>query len=164
MLFATASSTHVEACRAHPVDLLQRHRLRYPGRHALARGCSITDRAVDRAVRRIERAGFLTVERSDGGRNRTNHYVATLPETANPVRRSEWRNSEPRDAKQRTARHKTANAVRPKASESDESSGSDRLSGAATAVEETCLECDERFVGAPDDVYCRNCQHAKAAA
>jgi hypothetical protein len=61
-----------------------------PSRTTLARGCSLSDRAVDAALVRIEASGFLTVERTTGGNARTNVYNAQIASTANEVRRSEW--------------------------------------------------------------------------
>lgn len=62
----------------------------YPGRQAIAARASLSDRAVDAALRRLEAAGWVAIGWSDGGRGRTNFYRALLPETANEVRRSEW--------------------------------------------------------------------------
>jgi hypothetical protein len=62
----------------------------FPGRQRLARLCSLSDRTVDAAARRLEAAGFLAVQRTKGGNSRSNTYQALMPETANEVRRSEW--------------------------------------------------------------------------
>jgi hypothetical protein len=60
----------------------------YPSRATIGRRASLSDRGVDGALDRLEAAGFLAIERSRG---RTSHrYGATLPVTANAVRRSEW--------------------------------------------------------------------------
>ena len=78
----------------------------WPSQDTIAAGGSITDRAVFSATKRLEDAGFLVVERSRGRSSHT--YVATLPLTANAVRRSEWAtatlNSEGRRTQPRTAR------------------------------------------------------------
>jgi hypothetical protein len=67
---------------------MNRYGSAWPSQDTLAAGASITDRAVHSATVRLERAGFLEVERSRG---RSSHqYVATLPVTANALRRSEW--------------------------------------------------------------------------
>jgi hypothetical protein len=60
----------------------------FPGRQRIAWLCSLSDRAVDGAVRRLEAAGFLRLERSKGGNSKPNHYFALMPETANELRRS----------------------------------------------------------------------------
>jgi hypothetical protein len=64
--------------------------LAYPGVDLLAAEAALSDRAIQHATRRLEAAGWLTVKWSIGGKSRANQYVATLPETANAVRRSEW--------------------------------------------------------------------------
>ena len=62
----------------------------HPGRQTLARGSSIAVRSAERAITRLEGAGWIAVSRSRGGRSRTNGYALLLPETASPVRRLEW--------------------------------------------------------------------------
>jgi hypothetical protein len=53
----------------------------WPGKPTLARACAVSKRAVDGAVDRLERAGYLVIERSAGGNPQacTNHYQATTP-------------------------------------------------------------------------------------
>jgi len=53
----------------------------WPGKPRLAGACSRSKRAVDGAIDRLERAGFLTIERTAGGnpKAQTNRYQATLP-------------------------------------------------------------------------------------
>jgi hypothetical protein len=77
----------------------------FPGRATIATSASLTVRAVDSAIEKLELAGFLAVEppresvttkrgvvwRRRGGNSITNKYQATLPETANVVRTSEWK-------------------------------------------------------------------------
>jgi hypothetical protein len=49
----------------------------YPSKRLLARGCRKGEVTVDRAIKRLERAGFLFVVRSAG--RTSNRYQATLP-------------------------------------------------------------------------------------
>ena len=62
----------------------------YPGRQRLARLCSLSDRAVDAAVRRPEAGGFEEVERPKGGKNQSNTNQTQQPENSKELRRSEW--------------------------------------------------------------------------
>ena len=64
-----------------------------PGRRAIARRTSLSVRAVDPAIRRLELSACVAVERTAGGNPETtaNRYLALLPPGANEVRRSEWR-------------------------------------------------------------------------
>jgi len=66
----------------------------YPSRGELAAGSGLGVRTVDRALRRLEAAGFLDVERTRGGgygeNKNTNRYRVTLPVTASERRRDEW--------------------------------------------------------------------------
>jgi hypothetical protein len=59
-------------------------------RARLAEGASCTDRTVDAANKELRGSGLLFWEEQDGGRDQTNGYVATMPETANELHRSEW--------------------------------------------------------------------------
>ena len=81
----------------------------WPSRQTLARGSSISDRAVDSALTKIVSAGFLLITRSDGGRSHTNRYAALIPETANALRHSEW---ETANGVQETANGTTRNGER----------------------------------------------------
>jgi hypothetical protein len=131
-------------------------------KETLAAGGSVTDRAVDSAINRIEEAGFLTVARSNGGNGWTNEYFANIlqPGTPFPVR--------PR--KRGTARHVAGNATplsgERRSHESAESaeSGNGGLREDAAAVEiiNDCLRCNAEFTGAPDDAYCPQCREAGA--
>jgi hypothetical protein len=80
----------------------------FPAQTTIAAGCSYSDRAVQGAIYRIERAGFLSIERS---RSRRGHrYTATLPLTANEVRHSEWETAnEVRSSAELTANETTSN-------------------------------------------------------
>jgi hypothetical protein len=49
----------------------------WPAKQTLARGASVSKRAADGAVLRLEEAGFITVRRSSG--RSSNRYYATLP-------------------------------------------------------------------------------------
>jgi hypothetical protein len=52
----------------------------FAGKRDVARRASLSERAVDDGVNRLEQAGYLFVERSKG--RKPNHYLATVP---NPV-------------------------------------------------------------------------------
>jgi hypothetical protein len=62
----------------------------FPGRRTLADGSSVSVRSAERAIARLEAAGWVAVSRSRGGRSRTNGYALLLPQTASDVRRLEW--------------------------------------------------------------------------
>ena len=51
----------------------------YPGKPALSRGTSLSERSVDDAIDHLEVEGYLHVTRSKGGNSRTNTYQATFP-------------------------------------------------------------------------------------
>ena len=80
----------------------------FPGRQTLARGSSVSVRSAERAVTRLEGAGWIAVSRSRGGRSRTNGYALLLPETASQVRRLEW---ETASLRTQTASETTVNSV-----------------------------------------------------
>jgi hypothetical protein len=109
----------------------------YPSQDTIAAGGSLTDRAVHLATSRLERSGFLTVERSKG---RSSHsYLAALPATANPLRRSEW--STANGTHSNSERH-APNSER-RSPESAESAKALRASGAPLdAAPLACPECD----------------------
>jgi DNA-binding PadR family transcriptional regulator len=127
----------------------------------IAGAASLSERAVQHALRRVEAAGFLFVEWSKGGPKKTNRYLAILPATANALHRSEWDNGE-REA------HK---------GERDAHNG-ERRSGelvlgtstrrahidvrAASLIRETCIRCRKPFTGGADDVFCPDCLRASA--
>jgi hypothetical protein len=111
-----------------------------PSRTTIANGCSLSDRAVDKALVSLEDAGFLAVARTKGGNSRVNAYAALMPPTANRVRTTEWLNGERDDAN--GERHAPSGERRSHESfESDESSGG-RLNGAAPL--DDCMRCDQR--------------------
>ncbi len=135
-----------------------------PSRATLAAGASISDRAVDKALVRLEQAGFLTIdpparlrvyeangtvggERSvcvrPGGNNRPNRYVGCLPASANAVRTAEWDGaSQVRTATPPSANGTppSANAVRTKALKALESDA-DRARSAFSGARSACKEC-----------------------
>jgi hypothetical protein len=136
-----------------------------PGRQTLARGCSLTDRAVDEHLRLLEAAGYLQVEWSKGGRSRTHGFTAVLPETANEVRRSEW-------GKGRTSRPERANVATRNGERRSPESGfkaKEKTGGLAAAaangraaplIDDDCMDCGERRPVAeyPDGrVLCEQC-------
>jgi hypothetical protein len=83
----------------------------FPSQDTLAAGASLSDRAVAMATERLERAGFLIIERSRG--LRSHRYIVALPTTPNDVRRSERANPEGASPfsndQPRTGRHSTPN-------------------------------------------------------
>jgi hypothetical protein len=91
----------------------------FPARETIAAGAGYTDRTVDRALRRLESAGLLHIDRTKGGKARTNHYLARFPETANRQRRSEWEtakqeiaNSEADDLNSEPVSHESAESAK----------------------------------------------------
>jgi len=131
------------------------HGFAWPSQKTLAAGASLTTaRAVPGAIRRLEVAGFLAIEWSRG---RTSHsYTATLPTTANAVRRSEWATA--------NAPHATANADASNRERRSHESAESRALHAAAAdgaaarapIEDECGRCGQRLP-LPDDIYCADC-------
>jgi hypothetical protein len=67
---------------------MKAHGYAWPSQDWIAARASLSDVAVHKATAPLEKSGFLVVERSKG---RSSHgYQATLPPTANALRRSEW--------------------------------------------------------------------------
>jgi DNA-binding transcriptional regulator YhcF (GntR family) len=139
----------------------------YPGRRSIADGCSVSVKSVDRALKRLEDAGWVEVERTTGGKGRTNTYTATLPQTASESRRSEWQTASSRTA---NGDSESSNGVtgttrkRLKALESGGANADRPLRGSA-APEEECPGCGEvKRLEPPEFVYCADClpQEAKA--
>jgi hypothetical protein len=134
---------------------MDRHGHARPSRATLAKGCSLTPRGVDKALKALSDAGYLAIARTKGGNNQVNAYAALMPPTANDVRRAEWLNGE-REVVNRE-RHALSSERRSHESfQSDESSGG-RLNGAAPL--DDCMRCSERR---PLDSYrgrlvCREC-------
>jgi hypothetical protein len=117
----------------------------WPSRGTLARGASVSDRAVDSALARLEHAGFLLIERTTGGRQITNRYLALLPETANELRRSEWERA---NGATQTAKRSALNSEHPsqESAESAESGALDAAAafeGAAAGARGVCVGCGE---------------------
>jgi len=126
-----------------------------PSRTTIATGCSLSDRAVDKALISLEEAGFLAVARTKGGNSRVNAYAALMPPTANRVRTTEWLNGERDDTN--GERHAPNGERRSHESfESDESSGR-RLNGAAPL--DDCMRCSERrrLESYRGRLVCRDC-------
>jgi hypothetical protein len=101
----------------------------YPSQDAIAARASLSDRAVYRATLPLEASGLLVVEWSKG---KSSHgYQATLPPTANALRRSEWEaaggNSEPHAT---NSERRASNSER-RSPESAESAESGALRAAA---------------------------------
>ena len=122
----------------------------YPSRRVLAEGASLGRglRAVDAALRKLQDAGFLAIERSRG---RSSHgYTLTLPPTAHEMRRSEWETAQRVRGQRRTDRPPTAhestfNGARraPKSVESVESGRRGALSAPSPLPEDECMGCRE---------------------
>jgi Helix-turn-helix domain len=103
----------------------------FPSQDLIASRASLSDRGVHLATLPLEEDGFLVVDRSQG---RSSHgYQATLPPTANALRRSEWEaaggNSEPHDT---NSERDDTNSER-RSPESVESAESGALRAAAAA-------------------------------
>jgi hypothetical protein len=155
----------VAKCVAHTLSTwLNGHGTAYPSRETIAKGASLSVRSVERAIVRLEAAGFLEVERSRG---RSSHrYAIAMSSTASELRRSEWltanesrrshsANSEPLSS---NADSHASNGVRrsPKSAESAESGAALPLKG-APLVEDYCPLCGERFVGDGRSLTCEEC-------
>lgn len=122
----------------------------YPSRATLAAGASLSVKAVDNALRRLERDGFLEISRTRG--RTSNSYAIILPSTANEVRRSEWvtanevprsgaANGEP-DGSNGESDALNGERGSPKSVESAESGRRSRLRGARPRlVEDDCMAC-----------------------
>jgi rubrerythrin len=151
----------------------------YPSIGTLAAGSSLSRRAVEHSLPKLEAAGFLEIARTRG---RTSHtYAITLPATANEVRRSEWTtandllgstaNKVRRSGKSKSEpdalNHERQSPNRVSRShesvESVESTSGGRLNSAPPSlIEDNCLQCGSRFTGNPDDVLCPDCTQVPA--
>jgi len=76
----------------------------WPGKETMANDCSLSDRAVDAAVKRLEGGELLHVKRTKGGNEQTNTYTALLPRgnevpgSDEPTGNGRSANGEPDDA------------------------------------------------------------------
>ena len=124
----------------------------YPGSKTIARRSSLSTRTVDKAIKQIERAGFLKVARVSGGNGKTNSYQALLSETANELRHNEWETANPTT---QTANFAAVNGERrsPESSECE-------LKQQLLWIEETCQTCDARGPCVDDGsrVLCKACR------
>ena len=109
----------------------------------IADHASVKDRTVDAAVRRLEAAGFLHVERSKG--RRSNRYYARLPATANELRGSEWATAQP------PTFNREAHA-----SNGEPASPEVGPRGPKREIEDFCGLCGGKRV-LVDDIYCKPC-------
>ena len=139
----------------------------WPSRSSLAKGSSLTDRAVDCAVRTLESSGWLLVQRTKGGKNSTNTYLIQLSPTANDIRRSEWQtaNLTPPTANLTPLNSEPCSHESAESAESGATSADAAGSGAARALpEDHCGRCSQRLP-LPDDIHCAGClaQLAKAS-
>lgn len=80
----------------------------YPARDTIAAAASLSTRATEKALTRLEAGGFLTVQRSKG--RTVNHYWAAFPnsEPDSPLLKD---NSEPRSPSTANHDHATANVT-----------------------------------------------------
>ncbi len=154
----------------------------WPGRTALARGCKVSVKTVERRTRELERAGFIRVERSSGGRGITNRYEARLPETASGRRRSEWEtatrltpfegeNGDPEEPKRRQRRPERASGLTPesgkKAKAESDARADAQARGRAHAharPEDDCMRCGHRrpLNDVDGSLLCDECASASA--
>jgi hypothetical protein len=157
---------------------LNRFGIAWPGRAALSAGSRCHIRTVERRVDRLERARWLTVDRSSGGRSVTNLYVVSLPDSAALGYHERWRETaahtagfaDARDPKRRHSGRKTAafharnggNRCRPKAFKAVEL-GDDSSQGSSPPEKnlplDECARCHQvRPLVAPRHVRCAECQ------
>lgn len=130
----------------------------FPSRRLLAQGAKLGRglRSVDKALRELEVAGYLEIERSRG---RSSHrYQVTIPSTAHLVRRSEFATAQ--DAALNRASRASNRARRaPESAESAESGALDAVAadcGAARALnEDECGRCRRRPL--VDEMHCVHC-------
>jgi len=137
----------------------------YPSRATIASRCSLSDRAVDKALTQLETRGYVEIERSKGGNPRTgtNVYTATLPEGANEVRRSEWGGAnlrtprgEPDDVSSERRSPESVESVRKRRGAAQDS---------APGVEDECQACHKRRVVLPPDFrLCADCSPDEVTA
>jgi len=133
----------------------------FPGRATLAAGAGYRVRTIDRAIPRLEKAGLLRVVRN-GGRSKTNYYIALLPEWATESRRFEWERAtlatEKGDFEARNS-----DTVSPESGKESgyESVGVNRSVTDTTAAvpDDDCGRCGEKRP-LPDDIYCADCLQA----
>lgn len=129
----------------------------FPGRQRIASWCSLSDRAVDGAVRRLEAAGFLWVERSKG--RKSNRYHALLPPTANEVRRLEWATAKLATLN-REARAPNGEGHSPEVVELGSTSPTDGVSSERTpplVPLDDCIDCGETRPLVHEGVRCERC-------
>jgi DNA-binding transcriptional MocR family regulator len=103
----------------------------FPSLPTLAVDCLLSKRSVEKAVGRLELAGWLSVTRRPG---RGNRYRATFPPTSENSFASEGSfagTSEIRDSNQRNPRHKPAKADSPEGIRKKEEGDDDALTGAS---------------------------------
>src|SRR5581483_8217451 len=113
----------------------------YPSKETLARGCSLSDRAVDRAVDVLEAAEFLEVRRTRGGNGRSNLYIAALPE-----KRTENRAWPSRERVSPSRERGSSNGVR-RSHESAESARSSALGADSPSTGDAPAPCEECGIG-----------------
>jgi hypothetical protein len=130
---------------------MDRNGYAYPGRQRIARRSSLSIRTVDKAIRRVEAAGFLEVTRVSGGNSKTNGYQACLPETANELRRREWDTA--------TLTTQTANLAALNGELGSPESSESKRKQAGPLIEETCNSCGKYGPCVDDgsDVLCKVC-------
>jgi hypothetical protein len=122
-----------------------------PGRESIAERCGITDRTVDKAVRRLEAAGLLRVKRGKGRRH-VNEYQAVL--------KGERRSRFPREKA-----NEPPVKGEPRSQELVQLVSGRRSDGGAPLYLDKCVTCGARFAS-PDDaeLYCEGCRPRMADA
>lgn len=135
----------------------------FVGKPLVGRGAGLVVRAVDEAINRLERAGYVTVIRSRGGR--PNHYLARTPHDAaglTPHGDAVSRNRNPAYASRepRILAQRTPHGDAPESGESAEVGATARAEDAlhAQTIEEMCLDCAAIFATTdPDATRCPDC-------
>ena len=135
----------------------------FVGKETVRTGASLSSvRTVDEAVNRLERAGYLNVRRSTGGRK--NHYIATTPQ---PVAGFAAIDPAGRRRKPRSGLPVTPQGAAPESAYSAESGNATARAAdadAPIAIEEMCLDCSAVFTTADvDATRCPDCVGKVAA-
>jgi hypothetical protein len=135
----------------------------WPAKETIQEGAKLSSvRTVDRAVLRLEAAGYLTVRRTKGGKASTNRYVAVTP---HPSAGYGSRNPASDDTKPRISRRYTPYRETGESAESAESVTSARSLGvrASLAITETCAGCGTVFETSSDvaETLCGGCGNGK---
>jgi helix-turn-helix protein len=136
-------------------------------RETLAAGTGYSVRTIERAIARLEGAGWLRVERGTG--HRSNRYFAALPVVASESRHSEWlvatKATRSGDSDDRSGDTGVARKLLKRRKRGDSAASSLEGSSAEPLhVVDECPGCERvvEVVG-PDFIYCADCLEKKAA-